>query len=202
MQLFYVPGTCSLTPHIVINEAGLAVETVKVDRTTKLTATGEDYLQINTKGHVPALRIDDGRILTETAVIAQYLADQNPAAGLLPPLGSFERYQAQSLLNFIATEVHRSYYRLFQPTITPEGRAFELQNLTRRYDWLAGTLGGAPYLTGEQFTVPDAYLYNVTRWADRVKVDLSPWPSIVAFQRRVAARPKVHQTLFAEGLAS
>ena len=200
MKLFYVPGVCSLSPHIVAREAGLPVEFKLVDRTTKQIEGGGDYNKLNPKGYVPALMLDDGSMLTEGAVIVQYLADQKPEAGLIPKSG-IERYRMQELLNFIATEVHKGFSPLFNASAPAEMREASVTRLSSRLDLVAKMLEGKEYLTGK-FSIADAYLFTVVRWSERVKLDLTKWPAIVAFMARMRARPAVAAALKHEGLAA
>lgn len=200
MQLYYSPGACSLSPHIVAREAGLDITLEKVDLAGKRTASGDDFLSINPKGYVPALRLDDGDVLTEGIVIVQYLADLRPDAGLLPAAGSRARYHVLETLAYISTELHKTYSPLFNPATTAEARAERIAYLKRRYGLLETRLAAQPYLHGEQFTVADAYLFTVTGWAHYLKLDLSEFPALLAFQQRVAERPAVQAALRAEGL--
>jgi glutathione S-transferase len=200
MKLYNSPGACSLSPHIVLLEAGLPFTLEKVDFKTKKTATGADFLTINSKGSVPALQLDDGRVLTEGPAIVQYLADQKPDSGLAPRAGTFERYQLMEILNFITSELHKTYSPLFNPKISADWKASVLLNLNKKLAWVAGYLGNKSYLMGNTFTVADAYLFAVLRWSAHVGVDLTPWPQLTAYQSRVAQRPKVEQALKEEGL--
>jgi glutathione S-transferase len=200
MKLYNSPGACSLSPHIVLLEAGLPFTLEKVDFKTKTTATGIDFLTINSKGSVPALQLDDGRVLTEGPAIVQYLADQKPDSGLAPRAGTFERYQLMEILNFITSELHKGYSPLFNPKISADWKASVLLNLDKKFAWLSGFLGNKTYLLGNAFTVADAYLFTVLRWSGHVGVDLAPWPVLTAYQSRVAQRPKVEQALRDEGL--
>src|SRR5580658_6100807 len=161
MKLFYFAGACSLSPHIVLIELGLPYTLEKVDFATKKTAAGLDYLTINSKGVVPALQLDDGRILTEGSAIVQYIADLKPDSGLAPRAGSFERYQLMELLNYVASEVHKGLGALFNPAITPEWKAASIANVGKQFDWLTGFLGKKTYLMGDTFTVADAYLFTL-----------------------------------------
>ena len=200
MKLFFAPGACSLSPHIVLSEAGHAFELEQVDLKEKKTKFGSNYLDINPKGQVPALRLDDGELLTEGPVIVQYLADQKPGAGLLPGAGTMERYRVQEWLNFISTELHKTFGPIFRPT-TPEAfKSLSRENLATRFDYINGCLAGRQYLTGDKFSVADAYLFTVLRWAPRVEIDLARWPNLAAYVARVAARPKVQEAMKAEGL--
>jgi glutathione S-transferase len=200
MQLYYSSGACSLSPHIVLLEAGLPFTLEKVDLKTKKTAAGIDFLTINSKGSVPALQLDDGRVLTEGPAVVQYLADQKPESGLAPRAGTFERYQLMEMLNFISSELHKGYGALFNPKISADWKASTLQNLDKKFAWLSGYLGNKTYLMGNTFTVADTYLFTVLRWSGNVGVDLAPWPPLTAYQSRVAQRPKVEQALRDEGL--
>jgi glutathione S-transferase len=200
MKLYYFAGACSLSPHIVLLEAGLPFTMVKVDSKTKKTETGADYLAVNSKGAVPALQFDDGRVLTEGPAIVQYLADQKPESGLAPRAGTFERYQLMEILNFITSEVHKGFSPLFNPATLPEVRESSIATLSKKFDWLTGFLGKKPFLLGNTFTVADAYLFTVLNWTGHVKIDLNKWPVLAAFQARVAQRPKVQEAMRAEGL--
>ena len=200
MKLYFSPGACSLAPHIVANELGIPLTLEKVDITTKKTADGSDFSAINPKGYVPALRLDNGELLTEGTAIAQYLADTKPAAKLAPANGSFERYRLQEMLGYINSELHKSYSPLFNPKSSPELRKDREEYLHKRYALIEKQLTGRPFLFGEQFTVADAYLFTVTNWANFVKLDLSAFPNLLAFQKRVADRPAVQAAMVAEGL--
>ncbi|MCW2246915.1 glutathione S-transferase [Azospirillum fermentarium] len=201
MKLYYKPGACSLSPHIVAHEAGLAVQAVKVDLVTKTLEDGSDYRAVAPRGQVPALLLDNGALLTEGAVIVQYLADQAPDSGLLPPAGSFERYKVQEWLNFIGSEIHKSYSPLFRPD-TPEAyKPIARANVAAKLAVLDAALAGKPYLTGDTFTVADAYAYTVSRWAGHAGVDVGGLANLKAFAARVADRPAVRAALAAEGLA-
>ena len=200
MKLYFSPGACSLSPHIVLQELGLAFTTEKVDLRSKQTATGADYMGINPKGYVPALETDDGLLLTEGPAIVQYLADKVPAKNLAPANGTIERYQMVSWLNFIGTEIHKNYSPLFNPASSDELKGVAKQNLAKRYAYVERMLEGRDYLLGAQFSVADIYLFVVTNWAGLVKLDLSAFPNINAFQKRIGARPTVQAALKAEGL--
>jgi glutathione S-transferase len=200
MKLYYFAGACSLSPHIVALEAGLPLTMVKIDRTTKKTATGADYLTVNSKGAVPALQLDDGRVLTEGPAIVQYLADQKPESGLAPRAGTFERYQLMEILNYITSEVHKSFSPLFNPASSAELKEAAAANLGKKFDWLSGFLGKKPYLLGDAFTVADAYLFTVLNWTGHVKIDLSKWPVLAEYKSRIGHRPKVQQAMKEEGL--
>jgi glutathione S-transferase len=200
MKLYYAPGACSLSPHIVASELGLALELEKVDTKAKKTASGADYLAVNPKGYVPALRMDNGEVLTEGPAIVQYLADRKPESGLAPANGTLERYRVQEMLGYINSEIHKTYSPLFNDKTTPEARQERMEYLNRRYAVIEKQLAGRSYLFGDRFTVADAYLFTVTNWAQYVKLDLSAFPNLQAFQKRVAARPAVQAAMKVEGL--
>lgn len=200
MKLYYSPGACSLSPHIVAREAGLPVELKRVDLRAKLVEGSADYLKTNGKGYVPCIELPDGSVLTEGPAIVQYMADQKPDAGLAPKAGTMERYRLQEWLNFITSELHKAMGAFFNPGITPEWRKATEDRLALRCEWLAKQLEGKDYLMGKQFTVADAYLFTVLNWAGMVKFDLGRWPVLGQYQQRVAARPQVQEALKAEGL--
>ena len=200
MKLYYKSGACSLSPHIVLLEAGLPFTLEKVDLKTKITETGADYTTINSKGSVPALQLDDGRVLTEGSAVVQYLADLKPAAGLAPPAGRFERYRLMEVLNYIAAEVHKGFSPLFNPAASADAKAAALANLDAKFKWLSGFLGTKPYLMGETFTVADAYLFTVLSWSPHVGADLAKYHVLTDYLARVGHRPKVQEALKAEGL--
>jgi glutathione S-transferase len=200
MKLYFSPGACSLSPHIVLREAGAKFDLEQVDLREKKTKKGDDYWQINPKGQVPLLELDDGQRLSEGPVIVQYIADKNPGAGLAPAAGSMERYQMQGWLTHVGTELHKTYGPCFRPTTPEEYKKLSKQSLAARYKNIDQHLAGKQYLMGDKFSVADAYLYTVTRWAPRIEFDLSPYPNVKAFMERMAARPKVQEALKAEGL--
>ena len=202
MKLYFSPGACSLSPHIILQESGLPFTTEKVDLRSKQTASGADYASINPKGYVPALETDEGVLLTEGPAIVQYLADKVPEKNLAPAHGTIERYQMMSWLTFIGTEIHKNYSPLFNPASSDELKAYVKQNLIKRYGYVESMLKGSDYLVGNQFSVADAYLFVVTNWAGMLKFDLSAFPRLAAFQQRIASRPAVQQALKAEGLAA
>lgn len=200
MKLYYATGACSLSPHIVLSELGLPYELVKVELSTHLTADGQDYTAINPKGYVPALQLDDGQLLTEGPAIIQYLADQKPSAGLLPPAGTLARARVQEWLTFIGTEIHKNFSPLFNPAASADWKAAAKANIERRFSFIEKALSGRDYLTGANFCVADAYLFTVVNWTKVVKIDLAPWPTLAAFHQRVMARPAVQVALREEGL--
>jgi glutathione S-transferase len=198
MKLYYSPGACSLSPHIVLLEAGLPFETETVNLKTKKTGSGEDFTAINPKGAVPALKLDDGSVLTEGVAITQYLADQKPDSGLAPRAGSFERYRLIELLNYIASEVHKGFGPLFNPKASADWKASAVAALSGKFDWLTGYLGTKTFLFGDNFTVADAYLFTILSWTGHVGIDLGKWPALAAYVARVGARPQVQAALKAE----
>lgn len=200
MKLYYAPGVCSLAPHIVVAEAGLDVALERVDLAQHRTEAGEDYYAINPKGSVPALRLDDGELLTENAVVLQYLAAQAPDAGLAPREG-MARWRLLELLNFIATELHKGFGPLFIPGAPEEMRRLALKQLSRKFRILEEKLGDKPYLSGEAFTIADAYAFVPLTWPRRLNVDVGSSPRLDALRDRIAARPAVRRALAEEGLA-
>ena len=201
MRLYFTPGACSLAPHIALREAGLDFELEQVDLQAKRTKSGADYTEVNPKGYVPALRLEDGQVLTEAATVLQYVADRKPEAGLAPAPGSIERYRLQEWLNFIATELHKGFSPLWKPD-TPEAyKTVVKDNLAKRFSHLDQRLAGNQYLVNDRFTVADAYAFVIANWAKHFGIDLAPWPNLAAHRDRVAARPKVQEALKAEGLA-
>ena len=200
MKLYYAPGACSLSPHIVSRELGIPLELKKVNTKDKTIEGGGDYWKVNARGYVPALVLDNGETLTEGPAIVQYLADQKPEAGLAPKAGSFERYRLQEWLNFLTSEIHKQFSPLFKPNTPEDYKPIAKQNLASRFDWLDQQLAGKDYLMGKQFTVADAYLFVLLNWTKFQSIDLAKWPNLAAFQQRVGARPKVQEALQAEGL--
>ena len=200
MKLYYSPGACSLSPHIVARELGLPIELRKVDTKAKTIEGGGDYLKVNARGYVPALELDNGEILTEGPAIVQYLADLVPQAGLAPKAGDFARYRLQEWLNFLTSEIHKQFSPLFKPTTPEDYKPIAKQNIATRFDWLEEQLAAKPYLMGDQFSVADAYLFVLLGWTGPTQIDLARWPNLAAFHKRVGARPKVQEALRAEGL--
>jgi glutathione S-transferase len=199
MKLYYSPAACSLAPHIVAREAGLDIALEKVDLGAKKTETGRDYLSINPKGAVPALELADGDVLTENAIVLQFLADKAPQSALVISEG-MARWHFLELVNFIATELHKGFAPLWDSRTTSAGREIVVENLSKRFGILERQLGNQPYLTGETFTIADAYAYAVLNWTKIHNIDLSRWPRLVAFLKRVAGRPAVRRALTEEGL--
>jgi len=200
MKLYYAPGACSLAPHIVAREAGLSITLEKVDLSKHVTETGANFRDINPKGYVPAITLKDGSVFTEAAAILQYLADQKPDAGLAPANGTTERYRLVEWLTFISSEIHKGFGPLWNPTTPEEVKSATKERLAMRFAYLDETLAKQPFLTGETFTVADAYLFTVVNWTNFHAIDISSFKNLSAFQARVAARPKVQEALAAEGL--
>jgi len=200
MKLFCKPGACSLSPHIILRETGIDFTLITVDLQTKRTEQGEDYLQINPKGQVPALLLDDGTLLTEGVAIVQYLADLKSDRQLLAPCGSLTRYHTLEWLNYIATELHKGFTPLFRPTTSDEVKALTREQLEKKFIYVNGELKEKQWLMGLRFTVADAYLFTVTRWAHAMKLDLTGLDALNSWFDRVAERPAVAAALKAEGL--
>ena len=200
MKLYYSPGACSLSPHIALREAGLDFELVKKDLLSQTLADGSDYRAINPKGYVPALALDNGEILTEGPAILQYIADRAPDKKLAPPAGSMERVRLQEWLNYITSELHKSFSPLFNKKASEDWKSAARALLDRRIELVAQALDGRSYLMGETFSVADCYLFTVLNWTGWVAIDLSRWPSLAQYMQRVAARPTVQAALKAEGL--
>jgi glutathione S-transferase len=200
VKLYYLPSACSMSPHIVANELGLSIELVKIDPKTKRTQHGEDFFAINPKGYVPALQLDDGSVLTEGTTIVQYLSDLKPDAQLAPANGSMARYRLQEMLGYINSEIHKTYTSLFDSATSDDIRAERKAYLCKRYAVIEAALARTPFLLGQQFTIADAYLFVVTRWSEFVKLDLSQFPNLLAFQARIAARPAVQSAMTREQL--
>jgi glutathione S-transferase len=200
MKLYYSPGACSLSPHIVACEAELPLELIKVDLNNKLTETKEDFQQLNPNGYVPLLILDDGNQLTEGPAIVQYLADQAPDKKLIPLTGTFERYKAQQWLNFISTEIHKSFGLLFNPAASDATKELAVDILKKRLAIVAEQLSSQPYLLGETFSVADAYLFVTLSWGQYVNVDISRWPALARYADKISERPAVQKAMKAEGL--
>jgi len=200
MKLYYSPGACSLSPHIVASEAGIPLELEKVDLASHKTEGGQDFLSINPKGYVPALRLDDGSVLTEGPAIVQYLADQKPATGLAPSAGTIERYRLQEWLTFIGTEVHKNFGTLFNKASSDDAKQTAKANIAKRLGYLNEQLAERQFLLGSTFTVADAYAFTIVNWTNFVGIDLKPYPNVGAYMARIGSRPKVQETLRAEGL--
>ena len=200
MKLYYSPGACSLSPHIVLHESGLPFTPVQASTKTHKLADGTDYYTINPKGYVPLLELDDGQRLSEGPVIVQYIADRVPEKKLAPAHGTMERYRLMEWLNFITSELHKSFSPLFNPAMPEEGKAVYRARLADRFKWVDAELEGRDYLLGSQFSVADAYLFVVAGWGKYVGVDISGLANLGAFMARMAARPAVQAAMKAEGL--
>jgi glutathione S-transferase len=201
MRLYFTPGACSLAPHISLREAGLNFDLEQVDLAAKKTKGGADYTKVNPKGYVPALQLDNGDVLTEAPIILQYIGDLKPESGLVPKAGTMERYRTQEWLNFVTSELHKGLGILFNPALPENARPAVVDKLGQRLDFLTAHLNGRPYLTGDKFTAPDAYLFTVLSWAPYLKVSLDKWPALQAYIERVGGRPAVQAALKAEGLS-
>lgn len=201
MKLYYMPGACSLAPHIVANELGIKLDLIRVSMSNKTTEHGDDYLAINPNGYVPALVLDDGQVLTEVAALVQYLADQKPAAGLLPPVGALPRYKTLEFLSFAGTELHKGFAAFFRPGTPEETKEASRAVLQKRIAYVDGLLSRQTYIAGDAYTVADVYLWVVLGWARIVKFDLSAFAHVQRWQALIAARPAVQQSLKEEGLA-
>jgi len=200
MKLYFAPGACSLSPHIVLREAGYEFELEQVDNKAKKTKSGQDYLTINSKGQVPVLELDNGERITEVPAIVQYLADQKPASGLAPANGTMERVRLQEWLNFTTSELHKTYGLFFRPTTPADFKVISKEHLGTRLNWLETQLAGKQYVTGNKFTIADAYLFTVLRWSPFASISLDKWPNIKAYVDRVTARPKVQEAMKEEGV--
>ncbi len=201
MKLYFSPGACSLASHIALRELGLPFDAVQVDLMKKTTKAGQDFWAINPKGYVPALALDDGSLLTEGTAIVQYLADLKPASKLAPANGTVERYRLQEWLGYINSELHKSFGPLFNPSASADAKDGARKYIARRLGYVEQQLAGKDYLMGATFTVADAYLFTVLSWSGYGGVDLAPFPNVLAFQARVAARPAVQAALAAEQAA-
>lgn len=200
MKLYYTPGACSMAVHIVLCELGVPHELERVDLQSHTTENGENFQTINPKGYVPTLQLGDGQRLTEVAAILLYLAEHFPEGGLLPPAGTIKRFRIQEWLAFISSELHKSFGPMFRPNINADWKAALLANIEKRLAYVDQALIGQDYLTGTRFSIADAYLFTIVNWATIMHIDLSRWPSLQAFQKRVAARPAVEKAMRAEGL--
>lgn len=199
MKLYYAPGACSLSPHIVLEESGLPFELEKVDLQTKETASGQDFYLVNTKGSVPALELDDGQVLTEGAAIVQYLGDQVPEKELISLPKTMERYRVMEWLNFIATELQKSFTPIFNPAYA-SCREEAKKTLLRQFDFVDRRLTGKSYVMGERFTVVDAYLFTISTWIEAAELSVDQWKALSAYRKRISERPAVCRAMMAEGL--
>jgi len=199
MKLYYAPGACSQAPHILLHEIGLDHDAAKVDLRNKTLEDGSSYLDINPKGSVPALELNNGEVLTENAVILQYLGDRSSATDVLPSTGSFRRYRVLEEVNFITTELHKRFSFLFARDATDEFKQFVTQGLGQKLDYIDQKLGRGPFLMGDELTLPDPYLFVMTSWAEKM-IGLDRWPNLAAFRERMLQRPSVRNVLRFEGL--
>ena len=200
MKLYYAPGACSLSPHIVLREAGLAFDLVKANLQAHKLEDGSDFYAINSKGYVPMLELDNGERLTEGPAIVQYIADQVPDKKLAPANGSMARYRVQEWLNFVTSELHKGIGGLFNPAMPEDGKAVIRTRASGKLQWIDQQLEGKQYLMGDAFSVADAYLFTVTNWTAHTAIDISAMKNLGAFQARMAARPAVQAAMKAEGL--
>jgi glutathione S-transferase len=197
--LYYSPGACSQAPHILMHEIGMEHDAKLVDLRKKTLEDGSDYLQVNPKGAVPALQLESGEVLTENAVVLQFIGDRAAGSEALPPLGTFRRYRVLELVNFITTELHKRFAFLFDREASPEFKQFVRKGLETRLDWIAARLGAGPFLMGDELTLPDPYLFVITRWTDKV-IGLDKWRNLTAFYERMLERNSVRNVLRFEGL--
>ena len=197
--LYYSPGACSQAPHILMHEVGLEHDAKRVDLRNKTLEDGSDYLRVNPKGAVPALRVDSGEVLTENAVVLQFIGDLVPDSGVLPSLGDFRRYRVLEMVNFITTELHKRLSFLFNRDAPEEVKQFVRGDLAKKLDWIDRRLSTGPFLMGEELTLPDPYLFVITRWTDRM-IGLDNWPKLTAFYERMLQRDSVRNVLRFEGL--
>jgi glutathione S-transferase len=199
MKLYYSPGACSQAPHILLHEIGLEHDAVRVDLKSKTLEDGGDYREVNPKGSVPALELGNGEVLTENAVILQYLGDRAGARDLLPPLGDFRRYRVLEVVNFITTELHKSFSPLFSPDAGDEVKTFSRNKIADRLDYINSRLGSGPFLFGSDLTIADPYLFVISGWTAML-LDLASWPNLATFRERMLERPAVRHVLRFEGL--
>ena len=199
LTLYYSPGACSQAPHILLHEIGLEHDAKRVDLKAKKLEDGSDYLKVNPKGAVPAIQLESGEVLTENAVVLQYIGDRTSWPEVLPPLGNFSRYRVLEMVNFITTELHKRFGFLFNRDATDEFKAFVKEDLSKKLTWMDERLGDGPFVMGDEFTLPDAYLFVITRWTDKM-IGLDKWPNLRAFYERMQARDSVRNVLRFEGL--
>jgi glutathione S-transferase len=200
MKLYYSPGACSQAPHILLHEIGHTHDAARVDLKAKTLEDGSDYLKVNPKGAVPALELDSGEVLTENAVILQYLGDRASWPEVLPPMGDFRRYRVLEVVNFITTELHKRFGFLFNPDATDEMKQLVIAEIGKKLDYIDQRLGDGPYLFGQDVSLPDPYLFVMTSWAEKMLGGLERWPHLKAFHERMLDRPAVRHVLRFEGL--
>jgi glutathione S-transferase len=200
MKLYYLPGACSLASIISLIEVGAKFEAVAVDRKTKKIPDGRDYTDVNPKGYVPALQLDDGEVLTENVAVLPYIADLNPSTNLAPPVGTRARFRLQEWLGYLNSELHKNFSPLFNPSAPEAMKQIAKENIAKRTAFIEGKLGDQPFLLGDSFSVADAYLYVILSWRERAGVDISQFPRVTALYERVRARPSVQSARKLEGL--
>ena len=198
MQLYYAPGACSLASHIALEESGLPYQIVRVSLRDKKTSDGVDFNTINPKGYVPALKLDNGEVLTEGSALLAYIGELQPSRGLIPAAGTLDNYRVREWLVFIGTELHKTVGPLFSPKTPEATRVTQTEALKRRLSYVNEALAKRPFLTGERFTVADAYLFTILGWMGRLGIDLAEWPALKSYYERVEARPTVQTVLKAE----
>ena len=198
MKLYYSPGACSQAPHILLHEIGLSHDAVRIDLKSHILGDGSSYYQVNPKGSVPALELDNGEVLTENAIILQYLGDR-AGNDVLPPVGDFRRYRVLEMVNFITTELHKRFGFLFNPDATDEMKQLVVRDLGGKLDYVDQRLGAGPFLFGDELTLPDVYLFVIASWAEKM-IGLERWPNLSAFRQRMLMRPAVRNVLQFEGL--
>jgi glutathione S-transferase len=199
MKLYYSPGACSQAPHILLHEIGLDHDAARVNLKSKTLDDGSSYLTINPKGAVPALELDSGDVLTENAVILQFLGDRSSVGEVLPSLGQFRRYRVLEWVNFITTELHKSFAPLFKPDAADETKRFFREQIARKLDYVDQQLGSGPFLCGDELTIADPYLFVISSWTDKM-IGLNNWPNLIAFRERMLERPSVRHVMRFEGL--
>jgi glutathione S-transferase len=198
MKLYYSPGACSQAPHILMHEIGLSHDAARVDLRSHTLEDGSSFYQVNPKGAVPVLELDNGETLTENAVVLQYLGDR-ATSDVLPPVGDFRRYRVLEMVNFITTELHKRFGFLFSPDATDEMKQLVVRDLGKKLDYIDQRLGAGPFLFGDQLTLPDVYLFVITGWAEKM-IGLDRWANLTAFRERMLQRPSVRHVLRFEGL--
>jgi glutathione S-transferase len=199
VKLYYSPGACSQAPHILLHEIGLSHDATRVDLKAHVLEDGRSYYDVNPKGSVPALELDNGEVLTENAVILQYLGDR-AGSDVLPGVGEFRRYRVLEAVNFISTELHKRFGFLFNPEVTDEMKAIVVRDVSKKLDYTDERLGEGPFLFGDELTLPDPYLFVIAGWAEKMLGGLQRWPNLVAFRERMLQRPSVRHVLRFEGL--
>jgi glutathione S-transferase len=200
MKLYYAPGACSQAPHIILHELGFDHDAIQVYFPDKTLEDGRSFYDVNPKGAVPALELDSGDVLTENAVILQYLGDRSGSSEVLPPLGQFRRYRVLEWVNYIATELHKGFGPLWNPASAPEWKQATRELVGKKFDYVDRELGEGPFLLGDTFTLPDAYLFVILGWTTMHDIDLARWPNLSAFRARLMERPSVRHVLRFEGL--